>query len=288
MFERFTEKARRAIFFARYEASQYGSQYIETEHLLLGILREDRGIVRRLLPADCSLDSIRSEIESHIEPRERISNSVEVPLTQECKRILNFAVEEADRLANEQIENDHLLLGILHEQNCAAALILTARGLNLPAAREALTGSATKSSQLRLGRPGGRGVEIGKALDAFLGAWNRRDAKECASAFEHEGRFWDSSATLLLGHAAIEKAISHHFSLFKASDPDADVRDVKFVRLNIATVTIVCGPASATQAAPSREFLMTLIMIYGPSAWLITNATLARFQPPPAAVNPAP
>src|SRR5690349_24993515 len=77
MFERFTEKARRVIFFARYEASQYGSPYIETEHLLLGLLREDRPLAKQFL-GDSYEPSIRSEIERHITARERISTSVEV------------------------------------------------------------------------------------------------------------------------------------------------------------------------------------------------------------------
>ena len=98
MFERYTEKARRVIFFARYEASQYGSPYIETEHLLLGLMREDKALANRFLRTHGSIESIRKEIESRITIRERISTSVEVPLSQESKRILNYATEEAERL----------------------------------------------------------------------------------------------------------------------------------------------------------------------------------------------
>ena len=63
MFERYTEKARRVIFFARYEASQYGSPYIETEHLLLGLMREDKALANRFLRQQGSIESIRKEIE---------------------------------------------------------------------------------------------------------------------------------------------------------------------------------------------------------------------------------
>ena len=76
MFERYTEKARRVIFFARYEASQYGSPYIETEHLLLGLLREDRALAKKFLGEVNSEEGIRAEIEKHITPRERLSTSV--------------------------------------------------------------------------------------------------------------------------------------------------------------------------------------------------------------------
>jgi ATP-dependent Clp protease ATP-binding subunit ClpC len=96
VFERYTEKARRVIFFARYEASQYGSPYIETEHLLLGLMREDKALANRFLRQQGSIESIRKEIEARITIRERISTSVEVPLSAECKRILNMAGEEAE------------------------------------------------------------------------------------------------------------------------------------------------------------------------------------------------
>jgi ATP-dependent Clp protease ATP-binding subunit ClpC len=90
MFQRYTESACRVIFFARYEASQYGALYIETEHLLFGLLREDRGLSQLVLPTS-SIEAIRREVEREIKLAERMSTPVEVPLTAESKRILNFA-----------------------------------------------------------------------------------------------------------------------------------------------------------------------------------------------------
>ena len=141
MFERYTEKARRVIFFARYEASQYGSPYIETEHLLLGLLREDKALANRYLRSHGSIESIRKEIESRITIRERISTSVEVPLSQECHRILKYATEEAERLNHKHVGTEHLLLGILREEKCFASEILQERGLRLSALREELARS---------------------------------------------------------------------------------------------------------------------------------------------------
>ena len=138
MFERYTEKARRVIFFARYEASQYGSPFIETEHLLLGLLREDRTLAKRFLGGVNAETTIRTEIEKHVPPRERISVSVEVPLTEDCKKVLNKAAEEADRLAQRYVGTEHLLLGLLHEEGSLAAQILEARGLRLATLREEL------------------------------------------------------------------------------------------------------------------------------------------------------
>src|SRR5215467_12161925 len=147
VFERYTEKARRVIFFARYEASQYGSPYIETEHLLLGLMREDKALANRFLRQQGSIESIRKEIEARITIRERISTSVEVPLSAECKRILNMAAEEAERLGVKHVATEHLLLGILREEKCFGAEILHERGLRLSNIREELARTSQEKAQ---------------------------------------------------------------------------------------------------------------------------------------------
>jgi ATP-dependent Clp protease ATP-binding subunit ClpC len=138
MFERYTEKARRVIFFARYEASQFGSAYIETDHLLLGLLREDKALTNRFLHSHASVESIRKQVEGHTIAREKISTSVDLPLTNESKRVLAYAGEEAERLAHKHIGTEHLLLGLLREEKCFAAQILTERGVHLNQLREEL------------------------------------------------------------------------------------------------------------------------------------------------------
>jgi hypothetical protein len=95
MFERYKEKARGLVFFARYEASQFGSPYIETEHLLLGLLREDKALTNRFLRSYASVESIRRNLENYTTVREHVSTSVDLPLSNECKRILAYAAEES-------------------------------------------------------------------------------------------------------------------------------------------------------------------------------------------------
>ena len=96
MFERYTERARRVLFFARHEASQLGSISIETEHLLLGLIREGKGLTSRIFArSHLSLESIRKEIEGRTVFREKVSTSVEIPFSAETKRVLQFAAEEA-------------------------------------------------------------------------------------------------------------------------------------------------------------------------------------------------
>jgi ATP-dependent Clp protease ATP-binding subunit ClpC len=136
MFERYTEKARRVIFFARYEASQFGSPYIESEHLLLGIIREDKALTNRFLRSEVA--SIRKQVESQTTTREKTSTSVDLPLSNESKRVLAYAANEAERLAHKHIGPEHLLLGLLREEKCMGAQILTERGVQLSRVREEL------------------------------------------------------------------------------------------------------------------------------------------------------
>lgn len=151
MFERYTEKARRVIFFARYEASQFGAPAIEPEHLLLGLMREDKTLTGRFFPrAQVSIESIRKEIEGRTLLREKISTSVELPLAPETKRVLAYAHEESDRLQHRHIGTEHLLLGLLREDRSMAAEILYERGLRLNAVRDEIarqSGVDARSSQ---------------------------------------------------------------------------------------------------------------------------------------------
>src|SRR6201987_4495341 len=151
MFERYTEKARRVIFFARYEASQFGSPYIDTEHLLLGLLREDKALTNRFLRSHPSVESIRKQIEGHTTIREKVSTSVDLPLSNECKRVLAHAAEDAERPSHKHIGTEHLLLGLLREEKCFAAEILHELGLRLSTIREELARSTQEKAHPQRG-----------------------------------------------------------------------------------------------------------------------------------------
>lgn len=119
MFERYTEKARRIIFFARYEASQTGSHIIEPEHLLLGLLREanglfDSGKIQRMI------DQLRQI--AHVEGA-AVSTSIDLPLSHSAKRVLAYSTEEAERLSHAHIRPEHLLLALMREPGVAAATL---------------------------------------------------------------------------------------------------------------------------------------------------------------------
>src|SRR6201986_548738 len=175
MFERYTEKARRVIFFARYEASEFGSPYIETEHLLLGLLREDKALTNRFLRSHASVESIRKQIEGHTTIREKVSTSVDLPLSNECKRVLAYAAEEAERLSHKHIGTEHLLLGLLREEKCLAAEILTERGLRLPSIREELQRPTQEKPQPSSAGPGSSSKQRGQQQEQSMLAEFSRD-----------------------------------------------------------------------------------------------------------------
>jgi hypothetical protein len=122
MFERFTEKARRVIFFARYEASHYGSPQIESEHLLLGLLREEKSL--HLWIPKAQPEILRQRIDAASNKRPSSPTTIDLPLSNESTRVLKYAADESDRLANQHIGTEHLLLGLLDEENCFAAKLL--------------------------------------------------------------------------------------------------------------------------------------------------------------------
>ena len=180
MFERYTEKARRVIFFARYEASQFGSPYIETEHLLLGLLREDKTLTNRFLRSHASVESIRKQIEGHTTIREKVSTSVDLPLSNECKRVLAYAAEEAERLSHKHIGTEHLLLGLLREEKCFAAEILHERGLKLTTIREDLSRATQEKAPQGAAQRSREGAATAGNREASLLAEFSRDLTQVA------------------------------------------------------------------------------------------------------------
>jgi hypothetical protein len=136
VFERYTERARRTIFFARYEASQFGSPYIETEHLLLGLLREDKRLREELRKGRTSDESFRTQMEAENPGRESTSTSVDLPLSQECRRALSYAAEESETMKQKFIGTGHLVLGLLRIESSKAASFLEKSGIRPDPYRE--------------------------------------------------------------------------------------------------------------------------------------------------------
>jgi len=138
LFERYTERARRALFFARYEAAQLRSEDIDSGHLLLGLLR-DRGLATSILDQSVgSTEAIAEEIRRRMArgTTNPVSTDVEIPFAADCKRVLTCAAEEADFLLVTYIGTEHLLLGVLRQSDTLAASVLGENGLDLAKARQ--------------------------------------------------------------------------------------------------------------------------------------------------------
>jgi Clp amino terminal domain, pathogenicity island component len=211
MFERYTEKARRVIFFARYEASQYGSSTIETEHLLIGLLREDWPLVKRFLGPTANAADIRTNIEERIIRRECISTSVEVPLANECKTALTLAAEEAERLFQRSVGTEHILLGMLRAEGSLAEQILREKGLRLEIVREQLAKSRGSISLREPVEPSKRARAIAR-LHNFLPELKWYDWERLAPFFDQNTQFVDASGKRWIGIDEIKKQFEMLFA----------------------------------------------------------------------------
>jgi ATP-dependent Clp protease ATP-binding subunit ClpC len=118
MFDRYTEDSRKVIFFARYEASRLGSPVLETGHLWLGLLRQNKKLMKRLAPK-ITVESIHQQLEPQDLNAERVSMTVEMPLSDAAKRALASATEEADGHGQKYITSEYLVLALLREEGLA-------------------------------------------------------------------------------------------------------------------------------------------------------------------------
>jgi ATP-dependent Clp protease ATP-binding subunit ClpC len=147
VFEKFTEKARRVMFFARYEASQFGADSIQSGHLLLGLLREsEKTSIMLLERLGVQTTLLRERLVAALTPKDRKilpgSTSIDIPMEDEVKRILQHAAQDSARLNAKYVGSEHLLLGMLHEEANLAGNLLKEMGADLIAAKEILLESA--------------------------------------------------------------------------------------------------------------------------------------------------
>lgn len=133
MFERYTEDAKRAIFFARWEAQQSGSAYIEAKHILLGLTHDADSKANQLFALPPHVENFRAQLEIHAAAKP--ATSVDLPLSNPSKRILAYAAQEADRLGSTPIGAEHLLLGLLREKQSDVPAALAKAGIDLRSAR---------------------------------------------------------------------------------------------------------------------------------------------------------
>ncbi|MFI0355924.1 Clp protease N-terminal domain-containing protein [Actinomadura sp. 9N407] len=172
MFERFTDRARHAVVLAQEEARLLGHDYIGTEHLLLGLLREDGGEVpAALAPLEIDLAAVRAKVEEMV-GEGTADASGHVPFTPRVKRVLELSLREAQRLGHESIDAGHIMLGLLREGQGLAAQALVDLGASLPALREALSralGGTQGPEPPEMPEMPGRGQGVRARLDTVDG-----------------------------------------------------------------------------------------------------------------------
>lgn len=167
MFNRFTERARKVILLAKEEAKRFNHDYIGTEHILLGLVREGEGVAAAVLASfGLSPDKIRLEVEKLVQPGPATVVSGDLPFTPKAKKVIELAIDEARSLGHNYIGTEHLLLGLIREGEGVASQVLMNSGLELDKVREEvmnLLGSEVP------GYEAGQKVSQAKtpALDAF-------------------------------------------------------------------------------------------------------------------------
>ncbi len=171
MFNRFTERARKVIILAKEEARRLHHDYIATEHLLLGILKEGEGVAAAVLRRlDVSFERVRREIEKLIEPGVDVGKGGDIPFTPRAKKALELAGEEARAMGHNYIGTEHLLLGLMREGEGVAAQVLQGFGLDIDRVRMEimnLLGAGIPGPSTGEQQAGGQQKSKTPALDAF-------------------------------------------------------------------------------------------------------------------------
>jgi ATP-dependent Clp protease ATP-binding subunit ClpC len=151
MWQRFTERARKVVFYAQEEAQKFGEGYVSTEHLLLGLVRESDSVAARVLEKlGVSLTRIRAEVEKQL-PRGDARPNQDMTLTPRAKRVIDLAYDEARNLNNNYIGTEHLLLGLIREGDGLAGRVLAKLGVELEKARKEVMSLQDNESQAKPG-----------------------------------------------------------------------------------------------------------------------------------------
>jgi carbon storage regulator CsrA len=180
MYEHFTDKVREVMRLANEEARQFHHEYVGTEHILLGLVKEGSGIAGKVLKTlDIDLPQIRSEVEKIILAGPAPVAAGRLPLTPRAKKVLEFAREEAHKLAHKDVGTEHLLLGLLVEVEGVAAQVLTSLGLSLTVVRRKLLetlGHVVEPSASAASGPM-EGTDVPDAVQSILAQYDRQIAR---------------------------------------------------------------------------------------------------------------
>src|SRR5258705_1714831 len=180
MYERFTDRARKVMQLANQEAQRFNHEYVGTEHVLLGLIKEGSGVAANVLRnLDVDLRKIRNEVEKIVQAGPEMVTMGKLPQTPRAKKVIEYAIEEARNLNHNYVGTEHLLLGLLREHDGVAAQVLMNLGLKLEEVREEvlnLLGAGAESEE-NTGAGGSPAGGEGAAAGGGGGAGEARAAK---------------------------------------------------------------------------------------------------------------
>jgi hypothetical protein len=293
MFELYTEKARRVIFYARYETSQYGGLYIETEHLLLGLLREDYTNVHFLLPAQLSMEKVRNRVESEIIARERISTSVEIPLSAASKRVLNLAAATAEQCGHRHIGTEHILMGLLRVEEGLAYEILHEQEFDLTKLEERLPQMSSQVSgpspavnfdpKTILGR-----LQPFPGPEDFLNKLRAGNWQELRELFAENAVLVDANGKRLSGHSEIFSNLERLLAPFVTKNAKCHVEAAVIQRTMIWVGTILWDHIHLKPKADPGRARMTLAFASDSVRWSLSLLQITSVTEPQFAAKTAP
>ena len=175
MFDRFTDRARKVMALARKEAQRFNHDFIGTEHILLGLIQEGSGVAANVLKnLDVEPNKIRGEIEKHVQTGPAMVSMGQLPFTPRAKKVLELSQEEANELGHNYIGTEHLLLGLIREQDGVAAQVLLELGVKL---------DEVKSEVLEL-----LGADVGQDGDSSVPQASGKQGRSKTPALDSFGR----------------------------------------------------------------------------------------------------
>ncbi|MEO2046442.1 MAG: ATP-dependent Clp protease ATP-binding subunit [Pirellulales bacterium] len=183
MYERFTDRARKVMQLANQEAQRFNHEYIGTEHVLLGLIKEGSGVAANVLKnLDVDLRKIRLEVEKLVQSGPDMVTMGKLPQTPRAKKVIEYSMEEARHLSHNYVGTEHILLGLLREQEGVAAQVLMNLGLKLEEVREEVLNLLGHGLEGEESSRGGRGSEGGEERES------RKSGKSKTPALDSFGR----------------------------------------------------------------------------------------------------
>ena len=184
MYERFTDRARKVMQLANQEAQRFNHEYIGTEHVLLGLVKEGSGVAANVLKnLDVDLRKIRLEVEKLVQSGPEMVTMGKLPQTPRAKKVIEYSMEEARNLNHNYVGTEHILLGLLREQEGVAAQVLMNLGLKLEEVREEVLNLLGHGLESEGGERGGR-----EAVGAEAGGGSSKSGKSKTPALDSFGR----------------------------------------------------------------------------------------------------